>query len=128
MRGSISSDGSTRPSLGGRRKIASDLRALIRRMSAENPLWGADFITIMSFQEELLQPALFGADRIFTPAKATTADIEEHALVLTHDDGAGTVRPDGQGKRTPRRSSSCRIEWRSADGVTPRCAAAGAKA
>jgi hypothetical protein len=81
MRGSISSDGSTRPSLGGRRKIAADLRALIRRMSAENPLWGADFITIMSFQEELLQPALFGADRIFTPAKATTADIEEHALV-----------------------------------------------
>jgi transposase InsO family protein len=28
-------------SLGGRPKIASDLRALIRRMSAENPLWGA---------------------------------------------------------------------------------------
>jgi hypothetical protein len=68
-------------SLGGRPQIAADLRALIRRMSAENPLWGADFITIMSFQEELLQPALFGADRIFTPAKATTADIEEHALV-----------------------------------------------
>jgi hypothetical protein len=28
-------------SLGGRRQIAADLRALIRRMSAENPLWGA---------------------------------------------------------------------------------------
>src|SRR6266478_1892639 len=28
-------------SLGGRPKIAADLRALIRRMSAENPLWGA---------------------------------------------------------------------------------------
>jgi hypothetical protein len=27
--------------LGGRPKIAADLRALIRRMSAENPLWGA---------------------------------------------------------------------------------------
>jgi transposase InsO family protein len=27
--------------LGGRPKIATDLRALIRRMSAENPLWGA---------------------------------------------------------------------------------------
>jgi hypothetical protein len=26
---------------GGRPKIAADLRALIRRMSAENPLWGA---------------------------------------------------------------------------------------
>src|SRR5438094_8532267 len=28
-------------SLGGRPKIAADLRALIRRVSAENPLWGA---------------------------------------------------------------------------------------
>src|SRR6476469_6068472 len=28
-------------SLGGRPKIDADLRALIRRMSAENPLWGA---------------------------------------------------------------------------------------
>jgi hypothetical protein len=28
-------------SLGGRLKIAAELRALIRRMSAENPLWGA---------------------------------------------------------------------------------------
>ena len=28
-------------SLGGRPKIAADLRALIRRISAENPLWGA---------------------------------------------------------------------------------------
>src|SRR5205809_4495586 len=27
--------------LGGRPQIAADLRALIRRMSAENPLWGA---------------------------------------------------------------------------------------
>ena len=28
-------------SLGGRPQIAADLRALIRRMSVENPLWGA---------------------------------------------------------------------------------------
>ena len=28
-------------SLGGRPKIATELRALIRQMSAENPLWGA---------------------------------------------------------------------------------------
>src|SRR6266513_1925661 len=31
-------------SLGGRPKIAADLRALIRRMSEENPLWGAPHI------------------------------------------------------------------------------------
>src|SRR6476660_7521750 len=31
-------------SLGGRPKIAAELRALIRRMSAENPLWGAPSI------------------------------------------------------------------------------------
>jgi hypothetical protein len=29
------------PTVGGRPKIAADLRALIRRLSAENPLWGA---------------------------------------------------------------------------------------
>jgi hypothetical protein len=53
-----------------------------------------------SFQDDLLQMTLFGADRIFTPAKTTKADIEGHALVLTHDDGAGTVRLDGQGNLT----------------------------
>lgn len=65
-------------------------RAILRPSELEKP----------SFQEELLQLALFGPDRIFTPAKATTADIEDHALVLTHDDGAGTVRLDGQGNLT----------------------------
>jgi uncharacterized protein DUF4062 len=69
---------------------AGPSRALLRPSELEKP----------SFQEELLQLALFGADRIFTPAKATTADIEEHALILTHDDGAGTVRLDGQGNLT----------------------------
>jgi hypothetical protein len=50
-----------------------------------------------SFHDELLQLALFGGTRVFTPAKPTTADIEDHALVLTHDDGSGAVRLDGQG-------------------------------
>jgi hypothetical protein len=65
-------------------------RAILRPSELEKP----------SFQEELLQLALFGPDRIFTPAKATAADIEDHALVLTHDDGTGTVRLDGQGNLT----------------------------
>src|SRR5947208_13939407 len=39
-------------SLGGRPQIDADLRALIRRMSAENPLWGAPRI--------LAQPRLRG--------------------------------------------------------------------
>src|SRR5437899_4343940 len=38
-------------SLGGRPKIDAELRALIRRMSAENPLWGAPRI-----HGELLKP------------------------------------------------------------------------
>jgi hypothetical protein len=71
--------------------IASDpSRTILRPSELEKP----------SFQEELLQLALFGADRIFSPAKATTADIEDHALVITHDDGGGTVRLDGQGSRS----------------------------
>jgi hypothetical protein len=50
-----------------------------------------------SFHDDLLRLALFGADRIFTPANSTTAAIEDQALVLTpHDDGAGTVRVNGQ--------------------------------
>ena len=35
------STGVGNPAFGGQPKIAADLRALIRRMSAENPLWGA---------------------------------------------------------------------------------------
>src|SRR4029079_17596755 len=49
-----------------------------------------------SFHEDLLQTALFGPRRIFTPAKPTVAVIEDHALVLNHDDGAGTVKLDAQ--------------------------------
>jgi len=34
--------------------------------------------------------------------RPAAADIEDHALVLTHDDGAGAVRLDGQGNLTLR--------------------------
>src|SRR3979490_2267315 len=40
-------------SLGGRPKIAADLRALIRQMSAENPLWGAPRIHARAAQARL---------------------------------------------------------------------------
>jgi hypothetical protein len=50
-----------------------------------------------SFHDELLQAALFGPHRVFTPAKPTVAAIENHALLLQHDDGAGTVRLDAEG-------------------------------
>jgi hypothetical protein len=55
-----------------------------------------------SFHDELLQLALFGRNRIFTPARPTIAEIEDHALALTHDQGAGTVRLDGRGNLTLR--------------------------
>lgn len=48
-------------------------------------------------------PSILFSDRslrIFTPAKPTSAAVENDALVLTHDDGAGTVRLNGQGDLT----------------------------
>lgn len=71
---------------------AGPASAILRPSEMERP----------SFHDDLLQLALFGANRIFTPAKPTNAAIEDQALVLTHDDGAGTVRVDGQGNLTLR--------------------------
>jgi hypothetical protein len=77
-------------------------RSLVLAIAAgpSRPILRPSELEQSSFQEDLQQMPLFGADRIFTPSKATTADIEEHALVLTHDDGAGTVRLDGEDNLT----------------------------
>jgi hypothetical protein len=50
-----------------------------------------------AFHEELLQASLFGPQRLFMPSKPTTTEIEDHALIVTHDNGAGIVRLDGEG-------------------------------
>jgi hypothetical protein len=55
-------------SLGGRPTIEAELRALIRRMTAENPLWGAPRI-----HGELLKLG-------FGPIKAGKVGVREHCL------------------------------------------------
>jgi hypothetical protein len=47
-------------------------------------------------QEELLQAILFGPQRLFSPSRPTTATVEDHALVLKHDE-VGSVRLDEEG-------------------------------
>jgi hypothetical protein len=49
-----------------------------------------------ALQEELLQAILFGPQRLFSPSRPTTATVEDHALVLKHDE-VGSVRLDGEG-------------------------------
>jgi hypothetical protein len=63
-----------------------------------------------SFQEDLQQMVVFGADRIFTPSEATTADVEEHALVLTHDVALAATLAGGipwYGERSASRMRAC---------------------
>jgi hypothetical protein len=55
-------------SLGGRQQIDAELRVLIRRMSADNPLWGAPRIIDMFESEFSVHTALHG----LRPANFTT--------------------------------------------------------
>lgn len=50
-----------------------------------------------AFHDELLQAVLFGPQRLFTPSKPTTATVENHTLVITHDEGLGSVELDDEG-------------------------------
>jgi hypothetical protein len=49
-----------------------------------------------ALQEELLQAILFGPQRLFSPSGPTIATVEDHALVLRHNEVA-SVRLDGEG-------------------------------
>jgi hypothetical protein len=46
-------------SVGGRPQIDAELRALIRRMSVDNPLWGAPRACMASCSSSVLKPASF---------------------------------------------------------------------
>jgi hypothetical protein len=63
-------------SLGGRPRVGKEVRDLIRRMSIENPLWGAPKIhgELLKLGIEVASPPfhLYGA-----PARSTIADLED---------------------------------------------------
>src|SRR5436189_889398 len=70
-------------SLGGRPKIAADLRALIRRMSAENPLWGAPRIHAellkLGFEVAQTSVAKYMVKRCGPPSQGWRTFLRNHA-------------------------------------------------
>ena len=70
-------------SLGGRPKIAADLRALIGRMSAENPLWGAPRIhgelLKLSFEVGQSSVAKYMVKRCGPPSQGWRTFLRNHA-------------------------------------------------
>ena len=70
-------------SLGGRPKIAADLRALIQRMSAENPLWGAPRIhgelLKLGFEVAQSSVAKYMAKRCGPPSQGWCTFVRNHA-------------------------------------------------
>ena len=70
-------------SLGGRPKIAADLRALIRRMSAENPLWGAPRIhgelLKLGFEVAQSSVARYMVKRCGPPSQGWSTFLRNHA-------------------------------------------------
>jgi transposase InsO family protein len=71
-------------SLGGRPRIAADLRALIRRMSAENPLWGAPRIhgelLKLGFEVAQSSVAKYMVKRCGPPSQTWRTFVHNHAL------------------------------------------------
>lgn len=49
------------------------------------------------FRDELLQLSLFGSNRLFTLARPTITEIDNGALVISHDKGRSIVRLDTKG-------------------------------
>src|ERR1700719_3608344 len=70
-------------SLGGRPQIDTDLRALIRRMSSENPLWGAPRIhgELLKLGFELAQStvAKYMVERCWSPTQGWRTFLRNHA-------------------------------------------------
>jgi hypothetical protein len=70
-------------SLGGRPKIAADLRALIRRTSAENPLWGAPRIhgELLKLGFEIAQSSVakYMVKRCGPPSRGWRTFLRNHA-------------------------------------------------
>jgi hypothetical protein len=70
-------------SLGGRPKIAADLRALIWRMSAENPLWGAPRIhgelLKLAFEVAQSSVAKYMVKRCGPPSQGWRTFLRNHA-------------------------------------------------
>jgi Domain of unknown function (DUF4062) len=81
-----------------RRGYSRAVRTLVLAIasSPRQPILRPTEIERDAFHQELLQAALFGPQRLFTTSKPTTAIIEDHALVVTHDE-VGRVRLDGEG-------------------------------
>src|SRR5436305_7199481 len=74
-------------SLGGRPKIDADLRALIRRMSAENPLWGAPRIhgelLKLGFKVAQSSVAKYMVKRCGPPSQGWRTFLRNHAADIT---------------------------------------------
>jgi len=63
------------PSPGGRPRIAQEVRELIRRMSLENPLWGATKIhgELLKLGIEIAQSSIYMVPRF----RSSVADLED---------------------------------------------------
>jgi hypothetical protein len=86
-------------SLGGRPKIAAELRALIRRMSAENPLWGAPLIhgELLKLGFEVAQSTVlkYMVPRRGRPFQTWKTFLRKHA------DGIAALPITSAGRRSP---------------------------
>ena len=89
-------------SLGGRPKIAADLRALIRQMSVENPLWGAPRIhgelLMLGFEVAQSSVAKYMVKRCAPPSQGWRSSLRNHApdiaaSLCLRDRSAGPQRP-----------------------------------
>jgi hypothetical protein len=68
-------------SLGGRPQVDADLRALIQRVSAENPLWGASRIhgELLKFGFEVVSVAKYMIKRCSPPSQGWLTFLRNHA-------------------------------------------------